>query len=298
MTKVVVKTTRRKQARRRRPRPALVGFENSRVYDHTNMVLDPCNAKIAPTAYRGMDGFVQRFARNQTVNTGTDQCFISIYYPQYNGIFTSNVPTGATVIPPVVFGTAGPGQSYLLTNSDAQRAVGACVDINYTGTELNRQGMLYMGSVKCSLFSAATTIDQLTTLLGHPQRVPDGKSSVKWIPSPIDEEYWLTGPTSPDNSGDRNAIVVIGTGFTSASPFQLVTTLIAEWQPNAGIGIASNNPNSHDTPGGLEHVRNNLQRAGTWWVTAAHTLEAGYQTAKSVYRATRGVRAGLAMLTM
>lgn len=264
----------------------------SRIARHTNMVFDPCNAALGPTAYRGQDGFVQRFAKTQTFTTTTDQCFVSIYYPAYNGSSTAVYALPSSPVGVVTYSTPGPGQAFLLANADSQRPIGACIEATYAGTELNRQGLLYMGSCKASLFKAATTTDAICALLGHATRVPDRTTSVKWIPSPVDEEYWTTGAAEPESAGDRNVIVIVGVGFTAPVSFTITTTLIAEWSPNAGLGIATPSPNTADAPGGIEHVRSNLARMGNWWVQAAHSLEAGYQTARGVYNATRGVRAG------
>lgn len=285
--------------RRRAPRvPKLINESEERVRGHTDMLMDPCNSKITPTAYRGQDGFVQRFARTNSFTTTTGTSFVFVYYPAYNGMYLTELPLGTTSIPIVTYNTTGPGQAFLLTNSDAQRAVAACVAVDYTGTELNRQGVIYSGLVKQSVFQQTTTVDTLCALLGNPQRMPDSTRELKWIPSSVEEEYWQTGAVVPEASGDRNVMVVVGTGFTDPVQMQFTTTLIAEWQPNAGLGLAANNPNTLDAPGGLERVRANLSRAGSWWVGAAHSLEHGYQTARSVYNATRGVRAGLMALTM
>lgn len=284
---------------RRKIRTMVSGADTiDRVMGHTNMVMDPCNSKICPTAYRGQDGFVQRFCSTQSLVLTTQAAFLSVYYPAYNSVYLAAVALPSTVITPIGYGTPGPGQAFLLANADSQRAVAGCTQVSYTGTELNRQGILYRGSIKASVFSNNFTLDQITALLGHPMRVPDDTSEIKWIPSSIDEEYWSTGSASPDGAGDRNVIVTVGVGFTSSVTFTFTNTLIAEWQPNFGLGIAANTPNTADAPAGFEHVKTSLAKAGNWWVNAAHTLEAGYKTASSVYQATRGVRAGMAALAL
>lgn len=281
----------------KRPKMA-IAQAGGRVQTHTSMVMDPCNSVLGKTAYRGSDGFVSRFARTQSVATGVNTAFLHIFYPAYNSIFFATYADGAAAVPTVTYNVAGPGQAFLLANADVQRAVGACTEITYTGTELNRQGTLFMGSVKATVFNKPITLDTLAPLLGHTTRTPDNTLSAKWIPSSVEEEYWGTGVGAPEASSDRNVLVIMGTGFTGASPFTFTNTLIAEWQPEIGLGLAANNPNTADAPAGLEHVRSNLARAGNWWLSAAHSLETGYQTAKGVYNATRGVRAGLMALTM
>lgn len=293
------KMMKKQQPRQRRqPKAARAVTEaDVRVANHTTMVMDPCNSKVAPTAYRGQDGFVQRFARTNAFTTTTGNSFIYIFYPAYNSYYLSELPLGTTTIPIIAYNGTGPGQAFLLTNADAQRAIAGCISVDYTGTELNRQGVLYSGLVKQSVFQNTNTVDNLCALLGHPVRMPDTTHELKWIPSPVEEEYWSTGAAVPESAGDRNVMVVIGTGFTNPVQMQFTTTLIVEWQPNAGLGIAASTPNTADAPGGLERVRSNLSRAGNWWVGAARSIESGYNTARDVYQATRGVRAGIMALT-
>jgi hypothetical protein len=263
------------------------------------MIMDPCNAKITPTAYRGGDGFVQRFRTTQSVALTTQTCFISIFYPAYNSYYIAGVALPSTVnTGPLSYNTAGPGQAFLLANADSQRAVAACTQVDYSGTELNRQGLLYRGIVKASVFSNNFTVDNIIALLGNPERVPDSTSEVKWVPGATEEEYWNTGSISPDGPGDRNVIVYIGTGFTSAVTFSFTNTLIAEWQPNFGVGIAANSVNTPDAPAGFEHVKTHLAKAGNWWLSAAATVGAAYRTGAKIYRATKGVREGMTALAL
>lgn len=297
--KKAIKNVRTRKPRRRNRGGAGSNEALERIMGHTNMVMDPCNSKICPTAYRGSDGFVQRFRTTQSLVLTTQSCFLSVYYPAYNSFYLAAIPLPASGIAgPITYNIAGPGQAFLLANADSQRAVAACTQVNYTGTELDRQGLLYRGVVKASVFSNSFTLDQITALLGNPERVPDHTSEVKWIPGACEEEYWNTGAVTPDAPGDRNVIVNVGIGFTSSVTFTFTNTLIAEWQPNFGVGIAANTQNTADAPAGFEHVKTQLAKAGNWWVSAAHSLETGYQTAAKVYRATKGIRAGMSALAL
>lgn len=298
-TKKGSKTARRKIAKRR-PRVLVANDALERIQGHVSMVMDPCHSRLTPSAYRGQDGFVQRFASTAALVTTTQSCFINLFYPAYNSVYTAAVALPTTAITgPLTYNTAGPGQSFLLTNADAQRAVAACMQVDYTGTELNRQGLLYRGILKSSVFNAPSfTLDQIAAMLGSPMRVPDNTSEVKWIPASVEEEYWASGSTAPESLGDRNVLVTVGLGFTSAVAFQFTHTLIAEWQPNQGLGLAANSPNTADSPAGFEHVKTSLARAGNWWLSAARGVENAYQTAASVYQATRGVRSGIAALAL
>lgn len=285
--------------KRRYQAPVELSDATERIMTHANLCMDPCNAKIGPTAYRGSDGFVQRFRTTQSLVLTTQSCFLSVYYPAYNSIYLAAIPLPASGIAgPLTYNIAGPGQSFLLTNADSQRAVAACMQVDYTGTELDRQGLLYRGVIKASVFSNSFTLDQITALLGNPERVPDHTAEVKWIPGSIEEEYWNTGSIAPDGPGDRNVIVTVGVGFTSPVTFSFTNTLVTEWQPNFGVGIAANSPNTADAPAGFEHVKTHLARAGNWWVSAANSLSSGYRAAAKVYRATKPLREGAMALAL
>lgn len=252
----------------------------TRITRHVNMIVDPCNAELGPTAYRGSDGIISRFRNVQTIGpSGAKTGFAFIFYPAYNAIMALNANSSDSLA--FVPTTGGPGQSFLLASGSAQRAVGACTSISYTGTELDRSGILYTGVVPIAALGVSKTLAEIAMLLQHEQRVSDAMIEVKWSPSSIEEEYWESGTTTPSGSGDRNAIVVIGLGLnpaTTSSNFSLINTLIAEWRPEPGNGLSTPNPSSHDVPGGLEKVRSVLQKMGNWWSTGARLAATAYNS--------------------
>lgn len=271
--------------------------EIDRLAGHIGMVADPCNGPITRTAYRGADGIVTRFKNvTSTTNTVGKSGFVHAFYPAYNSIWAAGVNPSDTPVPNFA-SLAGPGQSFLLSNAQSQRVVGACVTINYRGTELDRSGVLYLGNLPVAALASGFTVDQLAALCQHNVRVSDGAIDVKWNPSAAEEEYWDNGAATPDSPGERNVIVVIGQNFPSATAlnFALTNTLVCEWRPNYGIGLVEPPPSSADVPAGLERVRTALSSFGDWWVSAAHTSAVAIRTGTRMYqaaRATRGVYSG------
>jgi len=235
----------------------------TRVRDHVGMLVDPCNAKIGPTAYRGSDGFVTRFRNLTNVTLPTGYAAVHVYYPAYNGVWQQNVADFNAALTPS-YSTPGPGQSFLLSNADSQRVVGACTIPTYTGTELNRQGMIYRGTIPEAAL-VGCSINTLVPLLQFSSRVPDTPLETKYVPSSADERYWKTGSTAPEGAGDLQAIVTIIVGAADTVSFQFNTVLIAEWRPRFGIGMQVPTPNTPDVPAGLEQVRTTLSRLGNWW---------------------------------
>lgn len=249
----------------------------TRITRHVNMIMDPCNAELGPTAYRGADGFITRFRNVVTVTPVAGKSgFIYVWYPAYNRGTVANLNSGDAF----AFGVPsfeGPGQTFLLNQSDTQRAVAACTTLNYTGTELDRAGICYSGVIPIATLQTVKTVADIALVLQHEQRVADRPQEVKWSPSAAEEEYFRSGigAVEPPNAGDRNCIVFVVLGVdptTSNCNFSLINTLISEWRPEAGTGISTPNPSSHDVPGGIEKVRSILQRMGGWWYGAAKTV--------------------------
>lgn len=251
-----------------------------RVIRHVNMIVDPCNAELGPTAYRGADGIISRFRNVITIQPAVGKSgFIYVFYPAYNAIQMVNVnASDVLAFSPTA---AGPGQAFLLASGATQRAVAACSAITYTGTELDRSGILYSGVIPVSALGTAKRIDEFAMLLQHEARVSDTDLEVKWSPSSVEEQYWESGVATPSDGGDRNAIVIIGFGFNSAttsSNFSVINTLIAEWRPEPGQGLSTPNPSSHDVPAGLEKVRSTLQKLGNWWSNATTAVSKAYNS--------------------
>lgn len=287
-----------KASRRRSVRALSLG--DPRVEGHLRMVLDPCNAPLVPTAYRGSDGYLTRFNNVYSITTGnTSTAFVFAFYPAYNGVWYGSL-ADANATGTASWATPGPGQAFLLASAESQRAVSACVRAEYVGTELDRQGVIYTGVVPETALSSLSTFVQKQALLQKVIRTPDHTIETKWVPMSIEEEYWAPGPTAPGSSSDRNVIVLIGSGFGAGVQFNFQTTLIAEWRPKYGIGMQQPTPSTRDPPAGLERVRTALASLGHWWVEGATTLAQAASVGARMYNSTRMLSTAgrMAALTM
>lgn len=272
-------TTAMKMPNTKTKKGSAMGEDAQRVMRHVNMIVDPCNAELGPTAYRGADGIISRFRNVSVVSPAGKTGFMFVFYPAYNAIQLIAVnPSDVLAFSPTA---GGPGQSFLLASGASQRAVAACSSLNYTGTELDRSGVIYSGVVPIAALGVAKRVDEFAVNLQHESRVIDGHLEVKWSPSSIEEEYWESGVATPPGGGDRNAIVFIGLGFnplTTSGNFSIINTLIAEWRPEPGLGLSNPNPSSHDVPGGIEKVRSTLQKLGNWWSNATNYVQKAYSS--------------------
>lgn len=275
------KTAKRKmRARNRRvtstaePDPS-----GNRVASHVRMVLDPCYAPLAPTAYRGQDGFLMRTSSTyDLVANPLFGCGVVAYWPRYNKVFLLGLGSDSTTFAMDFYGTAGyagPGAAFFGTNAAETRPVAACIVSQYVGTELDRQGYISSGVIPYKLVAGSSlTIAGLRQLLQRWQRTPDSIVESKWIPGPDSENYQATPSSLPAIYGDDNIIVHAFSGF-AANKMLISNRIVAiqEWQPFWGLGIAAPTPNTNDPPAGLERVRTALAKFGSWWVDAAHTAE-------------------------
>lgn len=250
------------------------------------MLLDPCEAPLGLTAYRGSDGIVTRFRSQLSVNVAGSSAYVHAYYPAYNGVWSQSVADLNAALTPS-YATPGPGQAFLLSTAESQRVVAACSRLAYTGTELNRQGMVYRGLLPEAALTGAS-INTLIPLLQSADRMPDRVLETKFVPNASEEEYWKTGVAAPEAAGDRNAIVTIVLGDPAAlTPLAITSVLVAEWRPKFGVGMQVPSPNTADSPAGLERVRTALSRAGNWWLEGSRTVAAGLHFGAQVARGAR-----------
>lgn len=270
-----------------------MGALGDRVSRHVNLLLDPCGAQLGPTAYRGRDGFINRF--NSFYSVGPDptiSCSVFIYHPRLNRVYNRGVALFNDDIGAINFyggfSSAGPGSAYITSNADETRTISACVQAFYVGTELDRQGLVYRGVVPArALSNTVNTIGNLSQLLQKRERTGDHTMETKWVPGPGNENYERTDITT-NEFGDDNCIVILASGFAASKllfSYRVVTNI--EWLPAPAVGIMTPSPSTPDAPAGLERVRTALSRFGNWWVEAAHTASTAAGVAKRIYGASR-----------
>jgi len=254
---------------------------DSRVTRHVNMIMDPCNSMLYPTAYRGKDGFLNRFAAPYNLADATATCAVVAYWPRYNRVFLKGYTTSATAFSLDFYGAGvsytGPGGAYLGANAAETRPVAACMVGDYTGTELDRQGLIAQGCIPLKCTTGTVSVDALLQLMQRYGRVPDTSVETKWVPSPANEDYQAIPSAGVTIYGDDNIIIHMYVGF-AAGKLAATTRIVGihEWQPFFNLGIAVPTPVSPDPPAGLERVRSALSTAGNWWLEGARTVRAGY----------------------
>lgn len=221
---------------------------DKRGYDHAQMFYDPCHARLQESAYKGEKGYVNRFTADQTLNIAASGEMIVEAIPQgfwYN--INSNAAAGGTYTIAAA-AAAFPGFTFLSTNAVKYRIISMCITLTPLGTLTNQSGQLWFGNstarelVSDSGVALARTVNALQQLLPTnitATSVINGGLDVKWVPSNGDE--WYVGMSATGAGVDYSsvgALVLVGTGLPAASSVNVRTTVIIEWMPNPGLGIA------------------------------------------------------------
>lgn len=278
------KRTLSKAPRKRQPQT------DARVANHVGMLVDPCNSILAPTAYRGKDGFITRFSSVEGVGGPSSTAAVIAFWPKYNRIFRLNMDNTSTSFSinfydnlALGYSILGPGAAFLGANASEVRPVSACMTTLYSGAELERSGLVVRGVVPYKSVSGSLTVESLCNLLQHWDRTPTNVSETKWIPSPDDENYIATPSSQPSVIEDSNIVVIVFRGYGAGKINTAVRfTTIYEWQPFYGLGIQSPTPNTPDSPAGMEKVRTALHRLGHWWLDFRSTVGTAARVARMV----------------
>jgi hypothetical protein len=206
-------------------------------------LMDPCNAPLEPGCYPGQMGFVSRFSQVYTISMGAAQTAFGLVVTPNNAISWSTAQAALnTALAGVSFTNANvPGAPFMTANCRSTRCLGACFQFFTNAAPLNAQGTFYFGVAPHSL--SANGLASLEAGVGNLQafrKVDTSAYELKWKPGALDEQYGTpnTNVTS-DNWDDINSLVLIGGGFPVNSTITVKVTLIMEWLPNTGIGLAT-----------------------------------------------------------
>lgn len=250
--------------------------------NHWEMIADPCFATLAESAYRGRSGIVSRFTQLSTYNTGVSTGLVAVFNPaagsgNVTGFTDSTIPTAA-----VVYNYALPGQAFLLANSEGSRVIGACLDIDYLGTELNRSGMFYGGVVLGDSVPAGVGItpDSYKQLLPNQCRTPDRQVTQLWFPGVGNEGYGNVGASSTAFTSEYNSLGFIAEGLPAGIQIRIRLTTVVEWLPLQGVGVAMPSPTSGYNPVGAYE---RLHDAAAKTTAFTHSFAAGASEKATAY---------------
>lgn len=231
-----------------------------------HMLLDPCNAELVPSVYKGDQGYKTRLVGNHTIgNSNTTACAI-VWAPGSNVIYGVEAVGAASTISWVVGSAPAPGTAFLATNADAMRCLGACVSAYPVASTMNISGFCFTGLMPLRAVTDCTTIDAVTNLCNRSGRVQIAEPmETKFVPGLVDEGYIAPSGQVSQDTDDSMCIVMAFVGLPANTGIRLRFTTIVEWKPNPLLGIATESHLSTPSTNTLEHVKKCLHDADTHW---------------------------------
>jgi len=267
---------------------------------------DPCAADLAPPTYGGTgSGYLMLTKQVVTpISTATDG--LLEYTPSWanQAVRLNAVAVTGTALGAVTY-AAVPDQ---LTNiAENFRPVAACVKVYYTGSELNRSGMVFG-----SLLDAPSTQywEVLTgTALAYSisaarfVRIGSEMHEYRWCPNESDQAWGTIQSNAPQNEDYQGSTLQVGFVGAYAGTVSFEITTVWEWQPktggstsNGGTGIVST-PRAPVTPLSLNATLHRLGNLAEWSAQPRNRQRI-MQFAQGVYNGVRMVRPALAALAL
>lgn len=280
-----------------------VVFSNP-ISGHYNMLRDPCGAALTTSVYRGRKGTVARFARTWTVSGSSDTAYYYILNPANCGAAGTSLATSSSAFTPVETIEAA-GFTMMNTFAADWRVIGACLEVDYIGTELNRSGRMYAGilSAQSIQFGVATSADSIKLLAYASARTPDRTVEIKWVPGEGNEGLSNRSAAGVVNNyeANRNVVLFVAENMPAGVQLAFRETIIYEYTPKPGLGIPSDTPMSgQHPPGAFEAILEQAKRDPSMYDAfkegaAAQARYYAGQAGRAV--ATAGVAAGMSYLS-
>lgn len=216
----------------------VVSGDGSALQGHWKMLSDPCAATLAESSYRGTSGYTSRFSRTWTIASAGNNAYLYVGVP--SALAAIEIPTNSTsaAIAPA-YGGAMAGQAFVAANANNHRVIGYCLEIDYMGTELNRSGKLYTGTVPATFVEggAWTTLDGIKSTLSNATRTPDHQLESKWFPGVGNERYAKYNDLNESFADDNSALVFIAEAMPDGVQLQFRETIVIEWLPKPALGF-------------------------------------------------------------
>lgn len=300
------KTTKRKVSARNPPRARAISVGlDEHAARYARLLADPCNGELTPSVFSGSNGaLLARFEYDQIFNNGATDigsagyfCPGAICQNTTNNAIGFGGPWSSDTIPGALVNATPaiqPGNAFLAANASGVRAIAACIQVNYMGSELDRSGVIAVGCGKLSTVTPTITTANLRTLAQVVQRMPDAPVEYR-LPTTEGSELFRD-PASTINPGteptaqDLPALFWSATGVKAATGIRVRFVVVYEWIPKIGIGMTVPNMGrvtpSRNT---AADVLRALEKTGDW---LHHGIDSAYRIAGS------GVRAGRLMSGM
>jgi hypothetical protein len=282
-----------------------IGRLDASAAQFARLLSDPCNGSLCHPVYSGSDvGYLGRYETDFTFssigsNGASSNAGALLFAPGCIGVSAADTNTSSgnnavmklgilangisdtttvdfTCAPPGV----QPGSNFFAFGSEAVRPVAACLQVFYTGTELNRAGTVSLARVNAGsvLNSSGTcSVASLRSLSQYVDRTPASHYEIVWTPA--DGDQLFTDPsliTLQRQTERKNGILMTFSGL-DPSLIRVRLVVVYEWIPEPGQGLIIDSSSRNRSNNSLDHVLNALDGAGRWWIRNANTIGTLYK---------------------
>lgn len=246
-----------------------------------HLLSDPCGAPVTTGLYPGEVGMVERFISENFIVGAANTAGFLAFHPATGWFEFSNNATSAGVSAATFQSTNAPGNSFLTTNAQKVRGLGACIQAVCSSLSItNITGEIAMGICSADTLALAGTVpvDTLFTTLQARSALTREIKEIKWFPGTFDSRFstYVSGATYPTwlTSGadfsDTNIIVVAVRNVPLGTVINLRVTWVCEWTPKPNLGLVPN-PNSSPGVNHLAVVHAMEEAHPSWWTNLGHT---------------------------
>jgi hypothetical protein len=249
------------------------------VRKYAQLLADPCNGDLVAGPFGdGSGGMVARFEREYFVvgSAGSTACSFAFCPALCNFTYASGVISDTSTITwtPNTDPLAPPGFSFLTANASSFRPLACCMQVYWTGTELNRQGVVSLGRMPAEVFDdTSLTTARIRTSSQYSERTPDTCSEIIWRPQEQDLYFKHVGlavaPLSFGNGSQNTALVMTGAYLPVDVPLRVRIVVVYEWVPDPLSGFKTTTGRITQKTSRLADVLGMLDRTGDWMAGTA-----------------------------
>lgn len=228
----------RKRPKKGSKKPPMSGGLDENVRKWLRLMHDPCAAALTPPCYGGTgSGYLTR-TRDIITPPATAVDFLVEFTPSADTSSTYRygyaTATGGTL------GTASAQQAGgLIANKGVvgrQRCVAACLKVIYTGTELNRSGLVSStidsGMSLIPAEGIAGTAQLWSTGMPRTARMGAERHEILWVPGDDDQVFRANEPSEEARTGEISGnSLQIAIVNAPAGSYIVEATIVWEWQP-------------------------------------------------------------------
>jgi hypothetical protein len=121
----------------------------------------------------------------------------------------------------------------------AVRAVAACVQITYVGSESSRAGFISVGQTTVGAFSSYTTLSNTRSAAEYTTRMPGSTVEYRLEPTDSSQEFTPNNGAPQAEVGNQPCIIVAASGIPASTGIRVRLVSVLEWVPKAGAGVGA-----------------------------------------------------------